>query len=505
MSKLDDLLNYQKKITDLEYICGILQWDLNINAPKNSKDDLVKLLGEYSARIHKLETADEYGHLINALINSEEFSTLPEPEQRYVQILLKKHLKYKKVPNSFMQEYIALKSKSTIAWQEAKNKNDYNIFKPFLEKIIAYTKEYYRYIDPENPNLYDVMLNDYEIGMTEEKIDELFTPLKEAIVALIPKTPKPTSHPKIEYTEEELKKIGMYLLNYIGYDTDSIALGVYPHGYTGKIGPNDVRIAFGKVTDPISFVKTLIHEGGHALFENNIKSNLARYSNSCIEFCNALHESQSRFYENILGRNKNFWIPIYDEIKPMLKIDLSIDEFVELLNESNPGLIRTEADELTYPLHIIIRYEIEKELFKGKLTVEDLPRVWKEKYKEYLNLEVTDDKSGLMQDVHWSDGSFGYFPSYLLGTIYDGMFLQALERDLGSIDELLKKGEIKQITNYLIQNIYQNGGAYSAAEIISKLCHQDISSEPIIQYFKDKYGMPCGVNFTHSRKRSKHR
>lgn len=487
MNKIESLLNYQKKITNLEHTINILEWDLKINTPKNGKEDLISLISDESCRLHSLETSDEYGAFLNDAIASPEFSSLSLEERRYLKIALRKYQNYKNVPSSFMEEYIGLQNKSAIVWEEAKAKNNYSLWEPYLEKIVEYTKKYYRYIAPDASNIYDVMLNEYETGMTEDKIDALFAPLKESIIKLIPKKGKNTPHPSVSYTEDELKEISMFLLDYIGYDTSSIALGIYPHGYTEKISPNDIRIAFKKTSDPIDFVSTIIHEGGHALFENNIKPSLAKYSNTCIAFCNALHESQSRFYENILGRNKNFWIPIYDKIKKMLKIELSIDEFVSLLNEACPSLIRTEADELTYPLHIIIRYEIEKDLFKGKISVSDLPKVWHDKYKEYLNVEVKEDKDGLMQDVHWADGSFGYFPSYLLGTIYDGMFIKAIEKDLGSIDKFLKNGEIKRITDYLIKNIYQNGGAYTAEEIIKKLCGSDITPDAIIKYFENKY------------------
>lgn len=252
--------------------------------------------------------------------------------------------------------------------------------------------------------------------------------------------------------------------------------------------PNDIRIAFKYTDNPVDFVTTIIHEGGHAIFEQSIKPNLARYENTSVENLYALHESQSRFYENILGRNVNFWIPIYDKVKDMLHLNISLGEFVKLLNNPVPSLIRTEADELTYPLHIILRYEIERDIFNDKIMITDIPRVWNQKMQEYLGVTVDTDSNGLMQDVHWSEGSFGYFPAYLLGTIYDGMFKLAIENDLGDIDNLLKNGHIKDITNYLKENIYKFGGAYTSDEVISRLTNKDISIESIANYFENKYG-----------------
>lgn len=276
-------------------------------------------------------------------------------------------------------------------------------------------------------------------------------------------------------------------LNYIGFDLNKGTLGIYPHGYTEKMSKNDIRIAFSYTNNPIDFVTTIIHEGGHALFEQNISPNLAKYENVTVENLCALHESQSRFYENFLGRNKNFWIPIYDDIKNILNLNYTLDEFVSLLNTPKCNPIRTSADELTYCMHIILRYEIERDIFNGKIKVSELPEIWNQKTKEYLNIEVQNDSEGLMQDVHWSEGDFGYFPSYLLGSIYDGMFFETIQKQLGSVDELLKNGKIKEITDFLIKKIYINGGAYTSLEIINKLCGKEISVKPLINYFNNKY------------------
>ena len=186
----------------------------------------------------------------------------------------------------------------------------------------------------------------------------------------------------------------------------------------------------------MSFIKTIIHEGGHGIFEENVDYNIAKYSNNSLNNIYALHESQSRFYENILSRNKNFWVPIYDDIKKLLKIDIDIDEFMDKYNVVVPSLIRTEADEITYGLHIIIRYEIEKEIFNNNLSVDDIPKMWNKKMKKYLGIEPKNDSEGLMQDIHWSECAFGYFPTYLLGSIFDGMLLENINNKLGDVDEL---------------------------------------------------------------------
>jgi carboxypeptidase Taq len=255
---------------------------------------------------------------------------------------------------------------------------------------------------------------------------------------------------------------------------------------TCKLNNNDVRITFSNNKSIFDHVCTVIHEGGHGIFEQSVGEHLSKYPIYDIGKY-ALHESQSRFFENILGRNINFWIPIYDELKEKLKLNISVDDFVSYLNKPEPSFIRTEADELTYCLHIILRYEIEKDLFSGKITTEELPTIWKQKMQEYLGIEVTNDADGILQDVHWSQGSFGYFPSYLIGSIIDGMLIEAIEQNVGNIDKILKEKRIKEITKYLQDNIHINGGSYTIDEIINQLCKKELTVQPLVNYFKNKY------------------
>lgn len=481
------LLEYQKEILDLECLLNILVWDLRMDTPKEAKDYVISLESKLEEQIFALKTSKDYEKILIDCINSDSFKKIDDAEQRYIKNLLKQFYIDTKVPQDFYAKYVGLCSKSTSVWEEAKENNDYELFKPYLSDVIDMTKKYYSYID-STKNLYDVMLEQYEVGMTSEVIDELFDELKEYLIPLIKKV-KTTDNNiiKRDYSDNDLIECAKYLLEYIGFDMKKGCLGIYPHGFTGKVSSNDVRIAFSKVDNPIDFVTTIIHEGGHGILEQNISNNLSRYENNCIENLYGFHESQSRFYENILGKNINFWYPIYDDVKERLKLDMDIEEFVRELNKVKLGTVRTVADELTYCLHIIIRYEIERELFKGNIDVDDLPNIWNEKVKEYLGLEVLTDKEGLMQDIHWSEGAFGYFPSYLLGTIYDGMFIEYIEENLGSINEILKNGKVKDITNFLIDKIYKNGGAYSTKEIFERLCNKKISVKPIIKYFDNKY------------------
>ena len=485
--KLEKLRKYQKEIFDLQHCINVIGWDLRISTPRDEKEEVVALISGLEDKLFKLQTNNDYEILLKSAIESDEFKELSLSEQRYINNLLKNYYKKVNVPNDFYIEYTEFLHKSTIVWEEAKKNNDYNVFKPYLEKVIELTKKYYSYINFDG-DLYDVMLNEYEAGLTSDDIDKLFSELKEKILPIIPKEGGLTSFIKINASESDVMKCAEFLLDYIGFDMNKGKLGFYPHGFTEKIGNNDVRIDFKKTNNSLDFVSTIIHEGGHGILEQNVNSNLTKYECMTCEGINALHESQSRFFENMLGRNINFWIPIYDKVKEMLGLDADINEFVKGLNSPVASLVRTEADELTYCMHIILRYEIERDLFSGKINVDDLPNVWNQKMKEYLGVKVINDKDGVMQDVHWAEGDFGYFPSYLIGSIFDGMFLEIIENDLGSIDEILKSGNIKVITKYLIENIYVNGAAFTGREVLEKLGRSNLSVVPLVNYFYKKYG-----------------
>lgn len=490
MKKLEELQEYQKKINNLEYVINILNWELQTKAPKESIDYLIDVKSEISLTKFKLCSGVDYGNLIDDTITSSEFKDLSVIEQRYINILKKDFTKIKLIPQQFYKEYMILCDKTNGVWEKAKKENNYDIFKPYLKEIIEKSKQLYGYTHP-GQDVYDSMLDDYEIGMTSSVIDDLFNEIKKELKPLlkeiIGKENLSTHHIAKKYSDSRLMNAASYLLNYIGFDLNRGALGIYPHGYTDKMNNNDVRIAFKNSDCVTDFVGTIIHEGGHGIFEQNIDKSLYPYTNHCIDYCCALHESQSRLYENILGRNINFWKPIYADIKMMFNLTMDIDEFVKQLNTVKPSFIRTEADELTYCFHIIIRYEIERDLFKGLISVDDLSKVWNEKMVEYLGIKPTSANEGILQDVHWSQGAFGYFPSYLIGNIYDGMLKEKMESEIGSFDDILSRGDIKIITNWLIDNIHKNGGAYSGPEIIQRICNKKITSEPLIRYFKEKY------------------
>ena len=484
---MEELINYLNEMNNKTIMLYLLMWEMDIIVPKDSFDKYIEISSKLETEIFEMSTSSKYIDLLDNAINSDDFKKLDEYKQIYYLDLKKNYEKDKKIPKEFYEKFSREKSKSKQIWVEAKEKNDYKIFKPYLEKNIEMTKELYNYINPDTDNLYDDMLSEYEKDLKSKDIDILFDELKKEIIPIVKNLKeKELGLVEKDYSESELIEISRFLLDYIGFDNNKGALGIFPHGYTITISNNDVRIAFNKTKNIFEHASTIIHEGGHGIFEQYAGNEFSELNLIGINTI-ALHESQSRFYENILGRNINFWIPIYDKFKEISKIDLPLDIFVQYLNNAKASLVRTESDELTYCLHIIIRYEIEREIFNNNIDLNLLPEIWNKKYKEYLGIDVISDREGILQDMHWSDASFGYFPSYLLGSIFDGMLLENINNKLGNVDILLKEGRIKEITKYLNENIHKYAGSYNIFEVCKRICNKDMSVEPLVNYFKKKY------------------
>ncbi len=484
---MKDFIDFLNEINDRKTMLLILMWEIDTKVPKDSLEYYSELYTKLEKKIFEMSTSDKYIELLNKALDSEEYKKLDDHKKIYYANLKEEYEKEKRIPKDFYEKFSKQKLKSRQSWAEAKEKNNYNIFKSDLEKIIEMSKKLYSYIYPGSKNVYDDMLSEFERGIKSKDIDPLFEELKNEIIPIINKLkPEELKSLKLEYNISELFDLSNYLLDYIGFDKDKRELGFYPHGYTTKISKNDCRIAFKETNDIIDVATTMIHEGGHGIFELYSEKDFDELNMVEVPLL-ALHESQSRFYENILGRNINFWIPIYKDFKKKAKLDIPVEEFMKYLNNAKKSLIRTEADELTYCLHIIIRYELEKEIFNGNIDLDELPALWNRKYKDYFGIEVKNDSEGILQDMHWSDASFGYFPDYLLGSIFDGMLLEKINKDLGDVDTILKEGKIKDITNYLNNNIHKYAGSYNIFETCKKVCKKEMNVKPLVNYFKKKY------------------
>lgn len=489
---LKQFKDYLEEMSHYEHAGNQLYWDMQTQTPDKGYENKVDTLTYFSSKQFEMVTAPEYGEMLEKLSQPEEFKKLDDGMKITVKRRKRDYEKFINVPAEFHEEMVREQALAQRAWEKAKRASDYSLFSPHLKNLIEMTKQLVEYTDP-GKEIYDVLLNEYEEGMDSETVDRLFEDMKKGLRPLLQKImEKPEPDRSVfegEYPIHRQKELGAFLLDYMGFDKEAGVMGESEHPFTMGFGPKDVRVTNHYHEDnAIDPMFSIIHEGGHAIFEQSVDEKYEKTDVAQINLL-GLHESQSRFFENILGRNINFWKPIYDKVGeylPKFK-EISPEQFEREINHVVPSFVRTEADELTYGFHIILRYEIEKAIFRDGVDVEELPKLWNEKMEELLGVVPENDAVGILQDTHWAGGSFGYFPTYLLGTIYDGMFLEALEKEMGPVDEILAKGNVKEITKWLQENIHKHGSMYTSAEVVKRICGSDISAEPIIRHFTKKY------------------
>lgn len=496
---LQKLQQYLDKTEQFNHVNTLLYWDMRTNTPKEGYGGHSSALTYFSTEQFAMETSDELLKMLEELSKPEEYQKLDE-KWRFVVARMKEDMERdRKIPKEFYENFIRAQSDSENAWEEAKEKSDYSVFAPHLQKMIDLTAEMAHYTDPDR-EVYDALLDQYEKGMDSATIDRLFGQLKEELIPLVQKVlaAKQPDDAKfrVSYDINAQREVQRLLLDYIGFDFARGTVGESMHPFTLNFSSKDVRVTNHFFEhDPLSAMYSAIHEGGHAIFEQNVNP---EYDGTVAGSCRymGIHESQSRFYENILGRNKNFWLPIYGDVQKLLPPlrEVSIDEFEREINHVRGSMIRTDADELTYCFHIILRYELEKAIFRGGVRATELPVLWNKKMYEYLGITPANDAEGILQDMHWSDGSFGYFPSYLLGGIYDGMYLEKINEELGSVDALLADGKISGITGWLNKKIHWYGSTRTPKEVLKAVCEKEVTAEPLIRYFKEKYTKVYGIS-----------
>ncbi len=484
-------LEYVKKMSAYNEALGLIYWDLRTGAPKQGMDQRSEVIGMLSSEVFKMSTSEDMAAYIATLSKNK----LSEKTAKILEECKKEYERNKKIPADEYKDYVILQSKAESVWEQAKEESDFELFRPYLEKLVATTKRFINYWG-HNGNPYDVLLDLYEPGMTVEVLDQVFGDLREKIVPLVKQIADSPNKPKTEFLFKTFKKdkqkaLSLEILAKMGYNFEAGRLDETVHPFATGLNPGDVRVTTNyDEQDFRTAVFGTIHEGGHALYEQNISKDLIG-TPLCTGTSMGIHESQSLFYENMVGRSFSFWKNNYELLKTYATgqfDDVSIEDFYRAVNESKPSLIRIEADELTYPLHIIIRYEIEKGLFNGEIEVRDLPKVWNKLYQEYLGISPENDAKGILQDVHWAGGSFGYFPSYALGYMYAAQFKNKMLEDLPNFDQLLEEGNLRPIKNWLTQNIHQYGKQKKPLEILHDITGEGLNAQYLIDYLYEKYG-----------------
>ncbi|MDP4083819.1 MAG: carboxypeptidase M32 [Bacillota bacterium] len=486
-----EFLDYVKKIISYNEAIGLIYWDMRTGAPKQGISQRSEVIGTLSSEVFNMSTSDEMASYIEQLSGQE----LNELSRKVLEECKKEFDRNKKIPAEEYREYVILQSNAESIWEEARAKSDFPLFQPYLEKLVEITKRFVHYWGYEG-NPYNTLLDLYEPGMTVEVLDKVFGDLREKIVPLVKSISSSPNKPKTEFLfhhfpKEKQREFSKEILAQMGFNFDAGRLDETVHPFATGLNPGDVRVTTRyDENDFRTAVFGTIHEGGHALYEQNLGKELIG-TPLCSGTSMGIHESQSLFFENFVGRNFAFWKNNYNLLKQSSKGQfdhVKIEDFYKAINVSQPSLIRIEADECTYPLHIMVRYEIEKGLFNDEIQVKDLPAIWNEMYEKYLGVTPLNDAEGVLQDVHWSGGSFGYFPSYALGYMYAAQFKNKMVEELPNFDQLLEVGNIQPIREWFTKHIHQYGKLKKPLEILKDTTGEGLNAQYLIDYLYNKYG-----------------
>ena len=475
---------------------GVLGLDAATAAPLGSAEGRGKTMAVLSNVVYEMAASAETRELLDFL--TDHASELDEAHRRQVEIRKKGCEQLIRIPQEEYIAYNVLLNKAEGIWRVAKQNNDFAAFAPTLEEIVAFNRKFAGYYDPEKLP-YDALLNEYEEGLNMETLDGFFSELRQVIVPLVraigEKEQPDTSFLNQSYPIEGQKKLAKYLMEVIGLDPDKCTITESEHPFTCGFNNHDVRITthYHEFNPTFSMTST-IHEGGHALYELGVED---AYNHTCLTggASMGIHESQSRFYENIIGRSLEFVELIFPKMQELFPDQLqgvTAWDLYRALNKAQPSLIRTESDELTYALHIMIRYEIEKKLIAGELEVRDVPAAWNALYKEYLGVDVPSDTLGCLQDSHWSGGSIGYFPSYALGSAYGAQMKAVMERQIGPIASCIADNNIAAITAWLKEHIHRFGNFKKPAALFEDACGK-FDPRYFAEYLTGKYSRIYGL------------
>lgn len=479
-----------QQIADVKYASAVLQWDQETFLPVKGNDARGRQLATLTEIAHQMFTDNSTENLITELISKTDLS---DQQRRNVELSAYDFNKSKKLPSSFVRKSSEVINKSFHAWIAARKQNDFKIFENPLQNVIDIKKQEADLLGYE-AHPYDALMNEYDRGLTVKETDRLFAELSPAITEIL-NTINNFSQPDNSFLFSHFDKtkqwdLGLHLLKSMHFDFEAGRQDISEHPFTTNFSSRDVRVTTRiDEKDLANMVWSCIHEGGHALYEQGLPDE--QYGLPLGEYCSlSIHESQSRLWENCIGRSKSFWqyhYPKLQEYFPEQLNAISLEQFYCGTNKVIPSLIRTEADELTYHFHVMIRYEIEKMLIEGSLVAKDIPAVWNELYKQKLGINVPDDNRGCLQDVHWSHGSFGYFATYSIGSLYAAQLWSTIKKSIPDIDTAILNGSTLPVFNWLQKNIFPHGRYFDASGLCKKATGEMLNPRYFIDYAKGKF------------------
>ena len=489
--------NYEKyvqqmqKYADVKNAIGVLSWDQETYQPPMGANFRAQQISTLSGMAHKIFVNETLEKLVDELANDDSLSVV---EQKNLQLTKKDIEREKKYPTSFVEEQSQAISAAYHAWAKARAQNDFKIFEPFLSKLVELKKQEAKLLGYEN-HPYNALLDLYEPLQTVAATDILFDDLKKELVPFIHQIAQ-KQKPKNDFMFGNFPKqnqwqLGITLLNQMNFDFNAGRQDESLHPFSTSFSPEDVRITTHiNEQDFNTMIWSCLHEGGHGLYEQGLPT--AQYGLPAAEAISlGIHESQSRLWENMVGRSWGYWKNNWRTVQQFFpgKFDnQSAHDFYKAINIVEPSLIRIEADELTYHFHVIIRYEIEKMLLDGSLEVADIPAVWNKKYFDYLGVKVPNDAMGCLQDIHWSHGSFGYFPTYTIGSLYSAQFFHHAKKQIAGLDAMVENAELKPLLEWLRKNIHQFGRTKTAQEISENISGEKLNVKYFVEYAKAKFG-----------------
>lgn len=496
----DRLLGLSKEIYLLNSCMALLEWDQRTYIPKGGIQQRGNQLALLAGMSHQKATSPEIGDLLKQLEGSSLAKHPDSFEAANIREIKHSYEKLVKIPKSLVEELTRVTTVAHEVWAEARKKSDFSTFLPYLEKIIQLKHQQAEAVGYEK-HPYDALLDDFEPGATIEKVAKVFADFRQELVDLVKAIANSGKRPDTsilerDYPVDRQNSFGREAAGVIGYDFEKGRLDVTVHPFCTGIGPGDVRITTRY--NPNHFGQAffgILHEVGHGIYEQELDPE--RYGTPGGEAVSlGIHESQSRMWENLVGRSKSFWkhfFPKAQKIYPEALGDVKFEDFYFAINEVVPSFIRVEADEVTYNLHILVRFEIEQAFFGGDLSPKDIPGAWNEKFKKYFDLTPPDDAQGCLQDVHWSSGYIGYFPTYSLGNLYSAQFFVQTKKELGNLDEQFARGEFGKLKEWLKEKIHRQGQRYRAEKLVEVITGKPLSHRPLMDYLKAKYGELYGI------------
>ena len=496
--KLNQLKAILAEISDLNAASALMGWDQQVYMPQGGAGARGTQLATLQKLIHQKSISPEIGQLLEDL-SAETANLDPDSDEaRLIKVAKRDYERAAKVPPSFTAEFAKVTSDAFGAWMEARSSDNFSKFQPHLEKIVDLGKQYVEFFAPYE-HVYDPLLDMFEPGMKTADVRAIFDAMRPKQVALIqeignqPQVDDAFLHKKFD--EQKQWDFGVSVITKFGYDWNRGRQDKSAHPFTTNFSRDDVRITTRFEVDYLgSALFSTMHEGGHALYE---QGSSPKYERSPLAggASLAVHESQSRMFENLIGRSMPFWEHFYPQLQDTFSAQLGnvdLQTFYKGINKVEPSLIRVEADEATYNLHIMLRLELEIALMEGTLAVADLPEAWNARMEEYLGLTPPNDADGVLQDVHWSGGMIGYFSTYALGNLVSVQLWEKMNADMPNMEDQIRKGKFGDLLNWLVENVHQHGRKYEPQELVQRVTGSKIDPAPYLRYLERKYGQIYG-------------